>query len=99
MAPVNYIVTVKPNHPTGIRRRAGREFTQSPTVLSEQECTKEIGNDPWLMVRTVEAPMSAAHTTAAGEQAAAGEQQSGHDESAGDVADPDDPAPRRGRKK
>ena len=47
---MQYSVRVKPNHPTGMRRRGGFVFTKTPVTLGHKDMTDEIKSDPWLIV-------------------------------------------------
>ena len=45
---MNYLVRVKPGHPTGVRRRSGQTFTAVPVEV--ESITDEMRADPWLQI-------------------------------------------------
>jgi hypothetical protein len=51
---MTYRVSVKPGHPTGVRRRSGQVFTSVPVEVAS--ITDEMRTDPWLQI--VELPAS-----------------------------------------
>ena len=59
---MNYLVRVKPKHPTGVRRRGGQTFGLEPVIVSGKDMTDEIRNDPWLTVTEAKGEPKAAPT-------------------------------------
>lgn len=47
---MNFSIKVKAGHPTMSYHRGGLAFGTAPIVISEEEATEEIRNDPWLVV-------------------------------------------------
>ena len=51
---MNFMIRVKQGHPTGVRRRSGLTFTREGLVLSSEQVTKEMAEDPWLEGEVIE---------------------------------------------